>query len=198
VIVTGFGIALVCMNYHFLKIVKKDASFEQLLIGDLLTNKIVKSIKKQSITLATKEDISQTTSKYEESLQVISLDQLKKPVANLTIEVPELSSIKPLALSMKAEPLFIGEKYKIGTTAMRDTSTGIRGLGFTRKCESMVRECPDRNDFIFSSHFHLVREMSNVVLKIHKTQSSLFEGPIGKISVVYLNEPLKEGRIPID
>lgn len=198
VIVTGFGIALVCMNYHFLKIVKKDAPFEQLLIGDLLTSKIVKSVKKQPVTLATKKDISQTTSKYEKSLQVISLDQLKKSVANVTIAGTELSPMTPLALSMKAEPLFIGEKYKIRTTAMKDTSTGIRNLGFTRKCESMVQESPDRNGFIFSSHFHLVRETPNVVLKIHKTQSSLFEGPIGIISVMNLNEPLKEGRILID
>ena len=49
VIVIGFGIALVFVNYHYLKVVKTDASLKQLLVGDLLVNKILKTIKKSQL-----------------------------------------------------------------------------------------------------------------------------------------------------
>lgn len=198
VIVTGFGIALVYMNYHFLKIVKKDASFEQLLVGDLLTNKIVKSIKRQSIALEAEEGISQINQKYEKSLQAISLDQLKKPVSNFTIAEPELSSLKPPALSMRAEPSFVVEKYKIDVPVIGNISTGIHGLGFTKNGKPMILERPDNNSHILSSHFNPIREASNMILNIHKIHLSLSEDHIGTIPVMNLSRPLKEGRILID
>ena len=46
VIVIGFGIALIIINYHYLKVVKTDASLKQLLVGDLLVHKILKKNKK--------------------------------------------------------------------------------------------------------------------------------------------------------
>lgn len=198
VIVTGFGIALVYVNYHFLKMVKKDASFEQLLIGDLLTHKIVKSIKKKPTTLATKEGISQTTSRYEKPLQVISLDQLKKSVANAIIAGPELSSMKPVALPVKAESLLVGDKYKIGMLGMKNANAGIRGLGFTKNVKSMIQERPNRNCLNLSTYPNLIRETSNVMLKINKTQPSLSENRIGIIPVTNVGRPLKESRILID
>src|SRR3989339_2227672 len=84
VIVIGFGIALIFVNYHYLKVVKKDASLKQLLVGDLLVHKILKTIKKEPIVLVTKEEIPQTVSEseHEKLSSAVSPDQLKTTIAD--------------------------------------------------------------------------------------------------------------------
>lgn len=200
VIVVGFGIALICVNYHFLKVVKKDAPLEQLLVGDLLVNKIMKTIKKEPITFAAKEVVPKAVAKprYEKSLPVISLDQLKKALASPTTAKLEVSHIViVLAPMVKMCPTFIVEKYK-GEMPVGNTNMEISGPEFTPKeCESMIQEVLDRKGITFLSLFKFIREMSTPVLEVNKIQSLVSETTT-LIHLVELSEPLKEGRIPVN
>ena len=54
--------ALIFVNYHYLKAVKTDASLKQLLVGDLLVQKILKTINKEPLTVVTKEETPKTVS----------------------------------------------------------------------------------------------------------------------------------------
>ncbi|UJS18067.1 MAG: hypothetical protein L3J17_03165 [Candidatus Jettenia sp.] len=197
VIVIVFGIALIYMNYYFLKMVKKDAPFKQLLVGDLFVSKIVKTIKRQPVIFATREKFSGVTSKYEKHLPAISLDQLKKLTADLTMAGPELSYIIPLELVMKEKPLFLGERYEI-TPIIRDTGMGFHDLGCMKKCESMIQGYLDRDCFVLLSHDKFVQETPITTLEVHKTWLSLSEKAIGITFVMNLHGPLKGDRISTD
>lgn len=110
VVIIGLGIALIYGNYYFLKIVKKDAPFEQLLIGDLLVNKIIKTTTEDQITVGAKKE--KEILKYERPLPVKSLNQLERPIAYPKMEGLQLSPVILPIHTVKAGPISHIEKYK--------------------------------------------------------------------------------------
>ena len=199
VIVIGFGIALIYVNYHFLKVVKKDAHLEELLVGDLLVNKIVKTIKKEPIAVVTKEEIPKIPlkPKYEKPLPPISLDQLKTTIAGPIAADIELSHIVKLAPMVKEGIMFVAEKYKTEVPTSTKNAE-ISALAFTKKgCEQMIAEILDTNTLATLSPLDTIWETLITVPESHQIPPPIFETIIS-INVIKLSEPLKEGRIPID
>lgn len=199
VLVIGFGIALIYVNYHFLKVVKNDASFKQLLVGDLLVHKIMKTVRKEPIVVVVKEEIPAAVSKpeYEKTVPPMSLDQLKTTLAGpvtADMESPRFSVIAP---AIQAEVAGMGKKYDTDMS-VSDKGVGISGLKFiTAGCETMIRDVPDRGNFTFLPFSPVVREPSISALQESDIQSTLSDTTT-PILIRELNGPFKEGRIPID
>ncbi|MCF6156756.1 MAG: hypothetical protein E3K36_16305 [Candidatus Brocadia sp.] len=201
VIVIGFGIALIFVNYHYLKAVKKDASLKQLLVGDLLVHKILKTAKKEPIALVTKEEMPETVTepKYEIPQPAISPGQFKTTIANPIIADPVVSHITALAPVVKAGTVFITGKYEPGISA-RGMKEGISGLQFTtKKSEPIIQPVMERQTLTFASLLPFIQETSIDQLQSHKIQPPLSEMTSAiRIIMINLSGPLKEGRIPID
>ena len=181
VIVIGFGIALIFVNYHYLKAVKKDASLKQLLVGDLLVHKILKTVKKEPIALVTKEEIPKTVPepKYEKPPPAISLDQLKTTIADPITVGPDLESLHgtPLAPVVKIGTAFMTEKYKMESYVGIMTD-GISRLAFsTKECDPIVQQVTERKDLAPSFLLGVIQETSIIALKDHKIQPPISEMP---------------------
>ena len=188
VIVIGFGIALIFVNYHYLKIVKKDASLKQLLVGDLLVHKIIKTIKKEPIVSITKEEIPGIVSEstYEKPSPAMSLNQLKT-----TIAAPITAGVK-LELLRVTSP---APAIKTGTAFMTEE---ISRLTFTtKKSDPIVQQVTERKDLMPSLVLDVNQETPITALKDHKIQPPL-SGIPESINIIKLCEPLKEGRMPIN
>ena len=201
VIVIGFGIALIFVNYHYLKVVKTDASLKQLLVGDLLVHKILKTIKKEPIALVTKEEIPQTVSKskYEKPAPAVSLDQLNTTIADpITAGVNlELLHVTPPAPVIKIGTALITGKYKT-ELPMGNMTEEVSRLTFTTKeCEPIVQQVTERKDLLPSFILGVIQETSITTLKDHKIQPPI-SGMTESINMKKLCEPLKEGPMPIN
>lgn len=206
VIVIGFGIALIFVNYHYLKVVKEDASLKQLLVGDLLVHKILKTMKKEPVVLVTKENIPETIlqPKYEKPPPVVSLDQLKIMIAEPMAAEPipseanlELLPVTPPAPEMKIGTAVIAGKYKGGSHAGIVADEFSR-LTFTKKgCDPIIHQITERQDLTTASLLGIMQDTSIMALKDHMVQPPLSEMP-SRIHMIKLYEPLREGRIPID
>lgn len=196
-IVTVFGLVLIYMNYHFLKLVKNDASFKQLLVGDLFVRKIMRTFEGQSIILANRGGISGTTPNHEKPLQTISLDQLKKSVADLSVAGLQSPHIAPPESLIKAKPSSPGEKYEI-TPLMKSIRSGVLGLEWKKEDGSMIRESLDRDGFIPLPQGKFIQETPVAILEAGKTQPPLIEKATGITPAANLNKPLKETKISID
>lgn len=203
VIVIGFGIALILVNYHYLKVVKKDASLEQLLVGDLLVHKILKTIKKEPIVLVTREEIPKTVTepKYEIPQPVISLDQLKTTIADPIMADVDLEA---LHITTLAPVIKTGTVFMVGKHAMESSISSITeeisGLTFTAKeCGPIVQPFLERQALAFLSPLKFIQETSIVQLQSHKIQPPVSETTESiEIPMIKLSEPLKKGRIPIN
>lgn len=201
VIVIGFGIALILVNYHYLKVVNKDASLKQLLVGDLLVHKILRTINKEPIALVTKEGIPQTVSesKYEKPSLVISLDQLKTTIADpITASVNlALLPITPPAPMIKTGTAFATKKNNM-ELYVGNMADEISRLPFTTKeREPIVQQVAERKDIMPSFLPGVIRETSITSLKDQKIQRPI-SGTTSAIHMIKLCDPLKEGRIPIN
>ena len=201
VIVIGFGIALIFVNYHYLKVVKKDASLKQLLVGDLLVHKILKTIKKEPFALVTKEEIPQTVSepKYEKPSPAIFLDQLKTTIAEPVTSGAELELIHvtPPAPVIKMGTAFVTGKYKM-ESYVGNMPEEISCLIFTTKeREPIIQQATERKDLMPSFLLGGIQETSITTLKDHKIQHPISEITTS-IHMIKLCEPLKEGRMPIN
>lgn len=202
VIVIGFGIALVFVNYHYLKVVKTDASLKQLLVGDLLVNKILKTIKKEPITLVTKEEIPQTVSepKYEKPSSAISPDQLKTTIADTITSVTNLEflHITPPAPMIKTGTALITEKCKPAESYVGNMAEEISRLTFiTKGREPIVLQVTGEKDLTPSLLLAVIRETPTTALKDQKIQSPISE-TTASIHMIKLCEPLKERHTPIN
>lgn len=144
VFVIGFGIALISVNYHFLKVVKKDASLEQLLVGDLLVNKIVNTVKREPTIVITEKEAFQ----YQKPLPAISLDQLKKLVADPIMAGFEESLSIAIVMPMAQEgTISFVEKYQLEQPADMNGEEEISHLKFTTVgYDSMIREIAGKED----------------------------------------------------
>ena len=200
VIVIGFGIALIFVNYHYLKVVKKDASLEQLLVGDLLVNKIVKTIKKEPIAVVSKEEIPKTVSelKHEKPSPAMSLDQLKTTIADTITSGTNLEflHITPPAPTIKMGTAFVTGKYTM-EPYVGNMAEEISRLPFiTKKSGPIVQQATERKDIRTSSLLGVIQDTPIVGLQDHKIQPPL-SGMIESINMIKLCEPLKEVRMPI-
>ena len=201
IIVIGFGIALIFVNYHYLKVVKKDASLEQLLVGDLLVHKIVKTIKKEPITLVSKEETPKTVSepKYEKPSSVIFPDQLKTTIADTITSGTNLEflHITPPAPVIKMGTAFVTGKYTM-ESYLGNMPEEISRLAFTtKKREPIVQQATERKYLMPSFLLGGIQETSITTLKDHKIQHPISE-TTASIHMIKLCEPLKEGRMPIN
>jgi hypothetical protein len=245
VVIIGLGIALIYGNYYFLKIVKKDAPFEQLLIGDLLVNKIIKTTKEDQITVDAKKE--REILKYEKPL--VSLNQLERPISNPTMAglqlspvIPPIHTVKAGLISliekyktevpryetsmpvvplnqlkeftsgplkakwelpyititipmMKALPIFASEKDKT-ETPISSMSTKASHLEFTIKSEPMIQESLERNGFNLLPLLKSIQEIT-MIRKVPEIQPPL-SGTTISFPTINFKEPLEENRIPID
>ena len=200
VIVIGFGMALIFVNYHYLKVVKKDASLKQLLVGDLLVHKILKTIKKEPIALVTKEEIPQTVSesKYEKPSPAVSLGQLKTTIAEPVTSDANLEAlhVTPPAPVIKIGTALITKKYKPESHVGIMTEEVSRLTFTTKKREPIVQQATERKYLMPSFLLGGIQETSITMLKDHKIQPPI-SGMTESIHMKKLCEPLKEGRMPI-
>lgn len=200
IIIIGFGIALIFVNYHYLKVVKKDASLEQLLVGDLLVHKIVKTIKKEPIALVSKEKIPETVSeqKYEKPSPAMSLDQLKTTIAEPVksgVDL-ELIHVTPPASVIKAGTAIITGKYKTESYVGNMTEEISRLPFITKKSGPIAQQATGRKDLMTSSLLGVIQDTSIVGLQDHKIQPPI-SGTAESVTMIKLCAPLKEGRMPI-
>lgn len=200
VIVIGFGMALVFVNYHYLKAVKTDAPLKQLLVGDLLVHKILKTINKEPLTVATKEEIPKTVSDSNDGKPSSpTLDQLKtKPAGPIT-------SSEGVA-SIPATPP--SPTLKTGTSLItKDNKPELRGditaeevsrLAFTSKTRGpVVRQTTEIKNIIPALMQGVIREMSITALQCRSILPQVSETE-ESMRVIKLCEPFIEGRSPIN
>ncbi len=201
VIVIGFGIALIIINYHYLKVVKTDASLKQILVGDLLVHKILKTIKKEPIALVKKEEIPQTVSEpaQEKPSPAVSLDQLKITVAEpATSDVNlEVLRVAPPVPPIKTGTALITGKYKPEPNAGILTDDVSRLPFTTKEREPILQQVTERKDLMPSFILGVIRETSITTLKDNKIQPLVSE-MAESITMKKLCEPLKEGRMPVN
>lgn len=201
VIVIGFGIALIFVNYHYLKVVKKDASLKQLLVGDLLVHKILKTIKKEPIVLVTKEEIPTVVSEseHEKLSSAISPDQLKTTIADTITSGTNLEflHITPPAPVIKTGTAFVTGKYKMESYVGNMTEE-ISHLTFTtEEHEPIVQQVTGEKDLTPLLLLEVIRETPTTALKDQKIQRPISEMTTS-IHMIKLREPLKERHIPIN
>jgi len=201
IIVIGFGISLLFINYHYLNVVKPKASIRQLLVGDLLVNKILKTIRKEPITNVAKEEIPKTVlvSKLGKPSSVITPDYLKPTAPNATETATASDSLQvaPTAPVVTDKAPLVTEK---GTPDLHKglLDDEVARLIFTNKLrECVVKQATNEKDLIPSGVFGVVRETSFVSsdnIMLNQVTSPMFES----ISMKQLLPPLKEAPIPID
>jgi hypothetical protein len=189
------------VNYHYLKVVKKDASLEQLLVGDLLVHKIVKTIKKEPIALVTKEEILKTVSepKYEKPSPAMSLDQLKITIADTITSGTNLEflHITPPAPAIKMGTAFVTGKYTMDSYVGTIPEEISRLTFITKKRGPIVQQVTGRKDLMTSSLLGIIQDTPIVGLQDHKIQPPI-SGTAESVTMIKLCAPLKEGRMPID
>lgn len=200
VIVIGFGISLIFVNYHYLKVVQPDASLRRLLVGDLLVHKILKTIKGESISSVVKEEIPQTVLalKQEKPSSTMILGQLKAtPRDAIKVETaPESLQGTPPAPAIVTETPLVAEKDK------HELRTGIMDeevsrLTFTQKLrETMVQRVTKVKDLMPLNVSRVIQETSTVSLEYRKLRPSATV-MCEPIDMKLLRAPLKEGRIPV-
>ncbi len=202
VIVIGFGIALIFVNYHYLKVVKKDASLEQLLVGDLFVHKILKTVKKEPAVFVAREEMPKTVTKpkYEILQPEIFLDQLETTIAKPVLADDDLTSLplKTLAPMIKTVIARGGEK-RVTEAAAYVQAEEISGLLFTTKnCKPIIQPVMTIQDIPFVSRQNFIQETTLVQLQSHKIQSPLSEMVECQNTMIDLNGPLTEGHIPVN
>lgn len=199
VIVIGFGMALIFVNYHYLKVVKRDASLKQLLVGDLLVHKILKTVKKEPIALVTKQEIRETILEPtdDKPSPTISLDQLKLLIADPVATDGNLESIRvtPLEPVMKTGTTTTIEKYQPGAHSGSTTEEVSRLAFIVKGHDPIVQHGTDRNELTTSPLLGGIREMSVLALQ-HLGIQPLLSETSGSIHMITVSEPFKELRIP--
>lgn len=194
VLVIGLGIALIYMNYHFLKVVKKDAHLEELLVGDLLVKKIMKTIKKEPIAVAIKEEIPKAVSKPPPAM---TLGQLKMSIADPTRPEIEFSYITALSPAIKAGTTLVARKYKT-ETIVSNMRTEVSGLEFTTKGRELLPlEFTNSRELTLLPPLNFIHEAPVLTFEEPRLQSPISEMNTF-IQFIKLHGPIKDNRIPIN
>ncbi|HEY4481696.1 MAG TPA: hypothetical protein VI489_02475 [Candidatus Brocadiaceae bacterium] len=205
VLVIGFGITLIYVNYHFLKVIKKDAHLEELLVGDLLVKKIVKTIKKEPIAVAVKEEIPKAVSKakygkyenYEKPPPAMILGQLKMLIADPTRSEIAFSYITELSPAIKAGTTLMAEKYKT-ETIVSTMRTEVSGLEFTTKGRELLPlEFTNSRELALLPPLNFIHEVPVMTFEEPGLQSPISEMNTF-IQFIKLHGPIKDNRIPIN
>lgn len=198
-LIIGFAVSLVCINYHFLKVEKKDASLEELLVGDLFVNKIMKTFRKEPVSLALKGGVPEQVSVQKDSvpLAMPSLDQLKMTLSNPISS--KFTSKYSVALSpaMKEGTLFLKESYK-GDIDSKYIQPGIFGiLAATTESGPPIYEPIDNGDFVSFSLSACNKEKLLTASDMRIIQLPISIG-VGATHEIKLCNPIRENRVPID
>ena len=205
VLVIGFGITLIYMNYHFLRVIKKDAHLEELLVGDLLVKKIMKTIKKEPIAVAVKEKIPKAVPKpeyekygnYEKPPPAMILDQLKMSIAGPTRSEIAFSYITALSPAIKAVTTLMAEKYKT-ETIVSTMRTEVSGLEFTTKGRELLPlEFTNSRELALLPPLNFIHEVPVMTFEEPGLQSPISEMNTF-IQFIKLHGPIKDNRIPIN
>lgn len=177
VIAIGFGIALIFVNYHYLKVVKTDATLRQLLVGDLLVHKIVKTIQKEPISVLTKKEIPQAVpeTKPEQLSPAVSLDQLATTIAEpMTSDMhSEALQLTPLEHVIKSKTLFFNEKHASGLDG--DNTPGKILPFIVKTHEPVIQEVAEKNDMSCAILLGVMQDAPSAKLKEPRIQSPLSE-----------------------
>ncbi|HJW86021.1 MAG TPA: hypothetical protein VJ440_05260 [Candidatus Brocadiaceae bacterium] len=200
VIVVGFGISLIFVNYHYLKVVQPDASARQLLVGDLLVHKILKTIKREPIATVAKEEIPQTVLalKQEKPSSIATLGQLKATPQDAIKTETSLESLQ----GMSSAPMIVTKTPLIAKKDNHELRTGIMGeevahVTFTKKLrETLVQRVTKAKDLMPLNVSRVIHETSLVSWEGRKLKPAtmvMFES----IDMKQLIAPLKEGRMPV-
>lgn len=200
-IVIGFGITLIIINYHYLKVVKTEASLKQLLVGDLLVHKILKTIKKEPIVLVIKEETPQRVLEPEnEKLSPAgSPEQLKITIAEPAMSDANLELLRfaPPSPVMKTEAALITGKYKTDSN-VGITTEDVPRISFTTKEDKpLLQPGTEIKDIMPSFIQGVIQETSITMLKDRKIQPPI-SGMVESITMKKLCAPVKEGRIPVN
>jgi hypothetical protein len=179
IIAIGFGVALIFVNYHYLKVVKTDASFKQLLVGDLLVHKIVKTIQKEPITSLANKERPQTVpeNKPENLSPEVSFDQQTTPIAKpMSSDLNSvILQVTPLAPALTTKTFFTSEKNAIYALT-NNTSGEIAHLPFTvKKCAPAIRDVAERYDLSYAILPVALRDLPSAELKEPKMRPPLSE-----------------------
>lgn len=179
VIAIGFGIALIFVNYHYLKVVKTDATLKQLLVGDLLVHKIVKTVQKEPIALLMKKEMPQAVpeTKPEQPSPAVSLDQLNTTIAEpMTSDMnSEALQVTPLEPVIKTKTLFINEQHTLGL--YRGNTPGeILPLPIkVKNREPVIQHATERSDMSYVLLPGVMQDTAIAELKEPKIQPPLSE-----------------------
>ena len=202
VIVIGFGITLIYVNYHFLKVIKKDAHLEELLVGDLLVKKIMKTIKKEPFAVAVKEEIPKAVSKpeyenYGKPPLAMTPGQLKMSIADPTRPEIAFSYITALSPAIKAGTTLMAGKYKT-ETIVSNMRMEVSVLEFTTKgCELLPLEFTNISELALMPPLNFIHEVPVMTFEKPRLQSPISEMNTF-IQFIKLHGPIKDNRIPIN
>lgn len=198
-LVIGFAVSLVYINYHFLKVEKKEATLEELLVGDLFVHKIRKTFKKEPVTLVVKEDISEQVSVQEDkvSLEIPSPDKLKMTISNPVVSSFKSEFIAILSPVFKEGTVIIEKPYKREIDD-KYIHLGIPGIPpVARKSAQQIYEPIDKNKFFYLSFSPCIKQ-KNLAASVQRIiQQPISEG-VGTVHEIKLCKPIVENRIPID
>ncbi|MCF6149839.1 MAG: hypothetical protein E3K37_14385 [Candidatus Kuenenia sp.] len=195
----GFAVSLVYINYHFLKVEKKDASLEELLVGDLFVDKIRKTFKKEPVSLAVREGVSEQLSvqKDQVSLGIPSLDQLKATLFNPASSPFQSEYVTILSPVLKEGATLLEQPY------VREIDSKYIRLGIpdippvAGKSARQIYEPPDKNKFLYFSLSPCIKQKNLSPSDHRKIPLPISEG-IGIIHEMKPCKPIVENRIPPD
>ena len=202
VIVIGFGMALIFVNYHYLRAVKTDAPLKQLLVGDLLVKKILKTINKEPIAVATNEGTPKTVSdsSNEKPSPAMSPVQPKTTLAEPVMSVAGVEPIPatPLAPAIKKGTTSVVAKNNKPELSGSVTAEEVSRLAFTTKIrEPIVQQTTGRKDSMPLSMQGVIQETSTITLQCRPVLPPV-SGATEPIHVLKLCKPFIEGRVPIN
>ncbi|MEK7732852.1 MAG: hypothetical protein AAB318_01440, partial [Planctomycetota bacterium] len=186
------------VNYHYLKAVKTDASLKQLLVGDLLVQKILKTINKEPLTVVTKEEIPKTVSEsnHGKPSPAMSLDQLKITIAEPATSGVGLESIPvtPPTPAIKTGTTLITKPELSGGITTEEVSR----LAFITKVRGPIaQQVTEKKDIVPSLMHGVIQETSIITLQDRQVLPPV-SGMAESIHVIKLCEPFIEGSVPIN
>jgi len=199
-LIIGFSVALIFINYHFLKVVKKDAPLEQLLVGDLFVKKIMKTVKNESTPLKTEEELLTTTKgrKQEGAAPLTNLDKqltviIAKPVT------AEVKSPKITKLATVNKGGFLLETKKQGNRLVsKNLHSEIPLSEMTiKKDEQMVTAFLEKRALKLLSHLSCIHDELNFVLTEQKIQAPFPEPIMAAIHFTEVHSPFIEDKTPV-
>ncbi len=202
VIVIGFGMALIFVNYHYLRVVKTDAPLKQLLVGDLLVQKILKTINKEPLAVVTKDGTPKTVSESNDGKPSPAMPPTQ-PKTTLAEPVTLVAGVEPIPATLPAPATKKGTTSVVSENSKPELSSSIMAeevsrLVFTTQIRGpIVRQTTRRKDSMPLPVQGVIRETSIITLQDRPVLPPV-SGAVEPIHALKLCEPFIEGRAPIN